>query len=201
MNALLLAALVALPADWKNIQPCDVSHPGLIRLSLPADTLNAARPGLEDLRVLDPSGREVPFTIERPVAGHVVTHPPRRFQVQLEGQTTRLIIETGVAQPIDGVTLASPAAAFIKSVDIEGSADQNSWQPLVTNQPIFRQGGAAQLLVSFPAGIWPYLRVTVATQYDADGYLDQLEATGTTAAQNYANTDYNLPATVNATSP
>jgi hypothetical protein len=49
---------------------------------------------------------------------------------------------------------------------------------------------------SWRVGNIPYLRVTVDPQYDTDGYLDQLEAVGTTAAQNYANTDYNLPATV-----
>ena len=52
---------------------------------------------------------------------------------------------------------------------------------------------------SWRVGNIPYLRVTVDPQYDTDGYLDQLEALGTTATQNYANTDYNLPATVNAT--
>ena len=162
MNALILAALVAVPAEWRNVQTCDVPRPGLVRVNLPADTLNAARPGLEDLRVIAPDGHEIPFTIERPVAGNVSTHRPRRFDIRLEDQTTRVTLETGVAEPIDGLTLETPATGFIKSVDVEGSVDQTRWEPLAAARPIFRQGGAAQWRVGFVAGQWPFLRVTIA---------------------------------------
>jgi len=34
---------------------------------LPVETLDAARPALEDLRLYDDAGNEVPYLIERPV--------------------------------------------------------------------------------------------------------------------------------------
>jgi len=42
---------------------------------------------------------------------------------------------------------------------IEGSTDGQGWQPLARGQPIFRQaGGASQLQLAVPAGVWPWLR-------------------------------------------
>jgi hypothetical protein len=161
----LLAAvpvLGALPADWKNVQQLEVAQPGLIKLSLPADTLDAARPGLEDLRILDGAGREMPYVIERPVGQPAVLRGPKEFRVTLEAQTTVLAIETGVQQPIEAVTLETPATAFLKPVAVEGSTDRRTWQSLASGQPVFRlANGATQLRVGFPPGVWPFLRVTV----------------------------------------
>lgn len=139
-------------------------QPGLTRLDLPAATLDAARPNLEDLRLLDPTGREVPYAIERPVAGTIVTHRPRQLITQLQNQQTRLHLTTGVTEPLDAITFETPAHQFIKPVTLEGSTGGDQWQTLVTGQPIFRQGGATQLTVRFPAGVWPFLRVTIADQ-------------------------------------
>ena len=55
-----------LPADWKYLQQVEVTKSGLVKLSLPAETLGAARPGLEDLRLYGPAGAEVPYLLERP---------------------------------------------------------------------------------------------------------------------------------------
>src|ERR1017187_2137453 len=62
-----------LPGDWQHEQRFDVPATGLVKLSLPTATLEAARPGLEDLRLYDDAGREVPYLIERPKpAGKVI---------------------------------------------------------------------------------------------------------------------------------
>src|SRR5258708_34380344 len=42
-----------LPSDWQYAQQFNVPAAGLVKLSLPSATLNAARPGLEDLRLYD----------------------------------------------------------------------------------------------------------------------------------------------------
>ena len=163
--ALLLTVVSVVHADmpeWKSVQQFDIAQPGLIKLSLPVDTLNAARPGLEDLRIVDGAGHEIPYLIERAVGRPAVTRSAQRFEPRLEGRTTILTITTGITEPIDSVTLETPAPAFIKAVTVEGSRDRQAWQPLVTGQPIFRQpSGASQLRVGFPAGAWPFLRVTV----------------------------------------
>lgn len=157
------AACAAAPSEeWKFVQTLDVDRPCLMKLGLPAETLGAARPGLEDLRILDPAGREVPYLIERPVRGAAVMRAPKKFGATLEGKTTVILIETGVAQPLEAVELETPAAGFIKAVAAEGSPDGLSWQPLAAGLPIFRQAsGAARLRVPLPQGVRPFIRLTV----------------------------------------
>ena len=149
-----------LPADWQHEQHFEAPAPGLVKLSLPAATLDAARPALEDLRLYDDAGREVPYLIERPRPVGKITQAVKSFQVSVNAATTVLTLETGLAQPLDGVTLETPAAAFLKAVHIEGSADGQDWQSLARGLPIFREpGGASQLRLAVPAGAWPWLRL------------------------------------------
>src|ERR1035438_6367585 len=89
----------------------------------------------------------------------------KSFHVSLNASTTVITLETGLAQPLDGVTLESPAGNFIKAVRVDGSTDGKSWQPLAQGQPIFRQAyNASQLHVSFSVGTWRWLRLTVDDQ-------------------------------------
>ena len=153
------------PADWQREQPFNVPAPGLVKLSLPVETLDAARPALEDLRLYDDAGNELPYLIERPVPVEKVIQNVRSFHVSLTPSNTVIVLETGLTQPLDDVTLETPAGSFIKPVRIEGSTDLKRWQILEQGQPIFRQpDGASRLHVSFPAGAWPWLRLTVDDQ-------------------------------------
>ncbi|MGA2280432.1 MAG: DUF3999 family protein [Verrucomicrobiota bacterium] len=159
------ATAAGLPADWQHEQPFNVSAPGLIKLNLPVETLDAARPALEDLRLYDDAGNEVPYLIERPVPVVKVVQNVKSFHISLTPSNTVIVLETGLTQPLDDVTLETPAASFLKPVRIEGSTDLKRWQTLESGQPIFRQpDGVNRLHVSFPAGTWPWLRLTVDDQ-------------------------------------
>ena len=166
---ILLAALslsaAGLPADWQHEQPFNVAASGLVKLNLPVETLDAARPALEDLRLYDDAGNEVPYLIERPVPMVKVVQNVKSFHISLTLSNTAIVLETGLTQPLDDVTLETPAGSFLKPVRIEGSTDLKRWQPLEQGQPIFRQpDGVNRLHVSFPAGTWPWLRLTVDDQ-------------------------------------
>ena len=138
---------------------------GLLKLSLPPATLDAARPALEDLRLYDDAGHEVPYLVERPRPTGKITQPAKSFKASLSGTFTVLTIETGLTQPIDGITLETPAAAFLKAVQISGSRTEGGGQTLAMGQPIFREsGGASQMRLSFPPGVWPWLQLTVIDQ-------------------------------------
>ena len=165
LNA-LLAASVALPAnlppDWSKEQPFTLPNTGLVKLALPVETLNSARPGLEDLRLYDDAGNEVPYLIEHPAPVAKKFQDAKSFQVRLNANTTVINLETGAANPIDGVGLQTSSPDFIKAVDIEGSINGTDWQILARGQPVFRQTyGASQLHLSFPPGAWTWLRLTV----------------------------------------
>jgi len=139
--------------------------PGLIKLNLPVETLDVARPALEDLRLYDDAGNEVPYLIERPVPVVKVVQNVKSFHISLTPSNTVIVLETGLTQPLDDVTLETPVRSFLKPVRIEGSTDLKRWQPLEQGQPIFRQpDGVNRLHVSFPAGTWPWLRLTVDDQ-------------------------------------
>ena len=159
------AVHAALPVEWQQTQEFDVSAPGLVKISLPVETLDAARPALEDLRLCDDAGNELSFLITRPTPSARAVQSAKSFQVSLNASTTVITLETGLAQPLDGVTLETPAMNFIKAVRVEGSADGQNWQRLAQGQPVFRQlYGAGQLHVSFPAGEWRWLRLTIDDQ-------------------------------------
>ncbi len=158
----LSAGAAPLPADWQHEQRFQVPAPGLVKMSLPVETLDAARRGLEDLRLYDDAGNEVPYLIQRPVPVGKVVRNAASFDVALNVAKTVLTLETGLAQPLDGVTLETPARDFIKAVRVEGSADRSGWQALAQGLPVFRQaGGASQLHLAVPPGTWRWLRLTV----------------------------------------
>lgn len=165
--ALLTALGLVRAADfsaWPNRQELAVPAPGLVKLSLPVETLDAAQPGLEDLRILDPAGGETSFALDRPRPGSRVTRAPKSFRVSLNNSSTVIAIETGLTLPVEAVALDTPAGSFIKAVQIEGSIDQRTWQTLASGQPIFRRSGATQLRLPVSAGLWPFLRLTVNDQ-------------------------------------
>jgi len=163
MTTILLALLaLATPTEWKYVQPLDVTQPGLVTASLSPATLNAARAGLEDLRILDEADHEVPYLLLRPSRRLASVIAPKKFAASLAGRKTVLVIETGAKHPLEAVTLETPASGFIKAVAVEGSNDQQSWQLLGAGQPVFRQpNGVGNLRVVFAEGNWPFLRVTV----------------------------------------
>ncbi len=151
-----------LPSDWQYEQQFTVSKAVLMKISLPAETLNAARPGLEDLRLYDDVGNEIPYVIDRPMPSPKVVQAAKSFSVSLNPANTIITLESGIAQPFDAVTLESPAPNFIKSVRVEGSIDGIKWVEIARSRPIFRQrSGAANLKISFPSTVSKWLRLTV----------------------------------------
>jgi hypothetical protein len=162
---LLLAGSVSagpFPPEWKNIQTMQVDRAGMVKMSVPLETIAAARPGLEDLRLFDDQGREVPFLLQRPVQLPKSVRAPARLDVAMEPEKTIATLETGMAQPLAGVALQSPARNFMKAVLLEGSRDGKLWETITQHQPVFRlPDGASSLLLSFPPETWAFLRVTL----------------------------------------
>jgi hypothetical protein len=158
-NVLLAATF---PTEWKNVQPVRVDQIGLVKLSVPLESLDAARAGLEDLRLYDDAGREIPFHLERPVQAQRIVQPAKRFQVTLANDATSITLETGLDRAINGLTLETPAREFVKAARVEGSSDGDAWQTIAQGQPLFRQpDGASNLRLAFAPAAWAWLRVTL----------------------------------------
>lgn len=163
--ATLLSAQTSLsfePNEWRETQALNIPTPGLTRVNLPAATLDAARPALEDLRIVDPAGNQVPYLIDRPAPEAELTVLAKEFRGMIETGATRLVLKTGTSAPIASVTLETPASRFVKAVDVEGSRDGASWKKLAAGEVIFQlPNGATKLRVSFPEGAWEFLRLTI----------------------------------------
>jgi len=113
--------------DWKHRQTFEISEPGLTKLSLPAETLDAARPGLADLRLTGPAGQEVPYVIQIPTTPQKIRQAPQSFHVRIDKLTTEIVIATGTTTPIEFVDLVTPAVDFVKAARVETSADGETW--------------------------------------------------------------------------
>ncbi len=156
----ILAA--ALPTDWKSVQTIDLPKPGVFRFSLPAATLEACRLGLEDLRLFDDRGRELPFLIERPIESRPPILPARNFKASQKAETTVLTMDTLTDRPTRALNLMTPADKFQKTVKLEGSTNGTTWTTLVQGEPIFRElSGTRRLLLEFPPAPYEKLRVTI----------------------------------------
>ncbi|MDD2707488.1 MAG: hypothetical protein PHV34_05705 [Verrucomicrobiae bacterium] len=150
------------PSDWKNIQQFKVAKAGLVKFSLPVDTLDASRPLLEDLRLHDSAGRETPFLIERSLRKAQASVAVKQFQVFMRNETTVIEMTTGLSRPIDQVVLETPALEFMKSAKVEVSADRKNWRLAAEGVPLFRQThGARQLALALSPEVCPCLRITI----------------------------------------
>ena len=151
------------PNEWRFSQAINVPANGLIRVNLPGETLGVARPDLEDIRILDSAGREVPYLIDRPMPRRESALRPQELRTQLEPAVTRITLRTGTKSLLKGVTFETPPGIeFIKAVGVEGSHDSAQWRQLAADEPIFTMaGGTVNLRVSFPEGAWEFLRLTI----------------------------------------
>ena len=168
--SLLIAALLSAeslaamtPSEWRFSQAVDLPAAGLVRVSVPAETLDAARPELADVRITDSAGREVPYLIDRPMPRRESALRSKELRTALEPATTRITLTTGTRSMLKGVTFETPPGIeFIKAVRVEGSHDGATWLQLATDKPIFRMaGGAANPSVPFSEGVWEFLRLTI----------------------------------------
>jgi len=147
--------------EWRNTQTLEVPTKGLVRVNLPAETLEASQPGLEDLRIIDSAGNQVPYLTERLLPDAESTIRPTEFRSTIENGATHLVLKTGTSAII-GVSLETPATHFMKAADVEGSNDGRTWTKLAGGDSLFQlPNGATKLRVSFPEGAWQFLRITI----------------------------------------
>ncbi len=151
------------PNEWRFRQTLEVTQRGLVRLNVPRETFNASRPNMEDVRIIDPSGREVPFVVDRLLPQAESSVAPREFRVSISGSVTQINVVTGRNAFFRAISLEAPGGSpFIKPVRVEGSHDGKEWKKLADHEPIFRMaGGASNLRVAFPDGGWEFLRLAV----------------------------------------
>ncbi|HTL67818.1 MAG TPA: hypothetical protein VL200_09175 [Lacunisphaera sp.] len=171
--ALLLAAATTLPGvaalaptEWRHRQPLEVTAPGLVQVALPPASFDAAQPGLADLRILGPDGREIASLLDRELRFDQPAPAPRRLRPRAftpapAGDTTQLLIETGTDAPLAAIELETAVPYFFKAAHADISDDGREWQSVDAAVPIFRQFGAEQLRLPLAGRRAAYVRITI----------------------------------------
>lgn len=162
----MLLAGPALPAaqfdsaGWAHRQEFELPGAGIVKLALPLETLDHARAGLPDLRLIGPAGEEVPYAIEVAQPAEPMQRAPRSFRVQLQKLATQLIIETGATQPLESVELHTTAGPFVKSAKVEISVDGEQWELADDGVPLSRQRGANAVALPLHHATAAFIRIT-----------------------------------------
>jgi hypothetical protein len=155
------------PTEWQHRQALTVAAPGLVRVDLTPASFDAAGQGLEDLRVIDPAGREIAFLLDRPPAS--ATHRIRAlsFEAKLVQGSTQITLRTGTTEKLASVILETPGPFFLRAARIEISDDNSNWITLDQGIPIFREWGAEKLELPIGGRVAAFVRVTIADNRDA----------------------------------
>jgi hypothetical protein len=118
-------------------------------LGLPDDVLDACRPGLPDLRVLDPARSEIPFALDRGDATASRRLEPRDVEKVPSQQTTALFDRGEGPRWADRAELELEGNEFLKPAVLEASSDRASWAE-VARGSVFRTGDTESLSLRFP---------------------------------------------------
>ena len=160
-----LASLV--PTEWQYRQKLNVTAAGLTRVDLPAASFDAAGPDQQDFRIVDSSGREIAYLLDRPPAPTPRLVRPAAFDIKVEPGSTRLLITTGVTTALTSLVLETPHPFFLRSATVEISDDNTQWTTLDQGVPLFRQWGAEKLELPLAHHSAAYLRITLNDQRGA----------------------------------
>lgn len=161
LRATCVVVLLAQASDWRTTQELAVARAGPVAVALPIETLDAAQPNLEDLRLQDPSGVEVPWTMERPPRPIPAPRPAAGLQTFLREGSTEVVIRTGMDEPIARLDLDVASSEFVKAAKIEESENGRMWTLIREDEPVFVTGGARKTSLELPPGRRAHLRVTL----------------------------------------
>lgn len=164
----LLALAAAVPAaaltptEWQHRQVLAVPAAGLVRVDLTAASFDAAGPQQEDLRVIDPTGRELALLLDRPPVPTAREARASAFEDRVEGTNTQITVTTGTREPLTAILLETPSRYFLKGVQLEVSDDGSAWAVVDRGIPVFREWGAEKLDLPLGGRSAAYVRLTLS---------------------------------------
>lgn len=156
-------------AAWTHRAAVTASTPGLTRVELPREVLDASRAvadtvPLRDLRLVSAAGVETPFLIEWPRIVPGRTLAAENFKASLQGSTTVIEFTVPGDAVVEEVRLQTGHRDFIKAATVEGTLDGTQWRVISDRELVFRQGGAERLRFTFTPTAWKSLRITLDDQ-------------------------------------
>jgi hypothetical protein len=162
--AILLQPLMLLASGqaFRFERPVQPTGRGPQRLEVDLALLGGAGPGLRDLRLLDPEGREVPYVLVPPAPGEAVWRQGRLLPIPPTRVSSGFELDLGAAVTTARVRIEGLQAPFLKRFRLEGSGDRARWTELVREGTLFDlpDEHLAQRQIDIPEGSYRYLRLT-----------------------------------------
>jgi hypothetical protein len=135
------------------------SAPGFVLLELPDDVLDACRPGLPDLRLVQSGDHEVEYAFERRVA--VPTRIPLVDVESMARRETAAIADRGASpRPVSWLSVEMPKGVFLKPVVVEVSDDRSAWREIAQGS-IFATDAVTMTTMRFAPTDRRYIRLVL----------------------------------------
>jgi hypothetical protein len=145
---LLLPLLLAMDASGYRFHRKIEGAGGFTEVEIPDDVLDAARPGLPDLRIVSETGEEIPYSIGGPLAPAPVKLS--LFDVEQNDHETTALADRGANPPrADAAELEIAATEFIKPVTLEVSDDRSAWSAIARGAIFATPSGARMTRLHF----------------------------------------------------
>lgn len=163
------SAATLMPADFLYCADVDgtIKAESLYQVHVSDEIIQKAGMGLEDLRLFDASGKEIPHTIigNVPPFEAVETYPLEITGYDNDG--TSAVVTLKLPQkhrPLSVLDLEIPDTDFKKRVLLSGSSDGKTWQPLVEDSiyDFSSQVNVRKTKIEFPKTDARYFRIALS---------------------------------------
>lgn len=171
--AFAMLAAAPLPSAWQHwrysreieVEPTDTTR--LVNLVLPQDVYLHAENSLADVRIIDDTGKEAPYTRH----SWDSYDQPRTYTANIiensfsPGHYTQLVLDLGVIPGFrDAVEIGVGEDEFMEWVQVDASDDAQVWRMVQERAPIFRfrrEGHEGRQRVDYSENNARYLRIRI----------------------------------------
>lgn len=194
----LLSVLTVVAQARYHSRLAEVPAGGFYQIDLPLSVRGAAQTNLSDLRILSPTGEQVPYLVRthRHLSGRQEFIPCPIHRIQPEHPGTRIFIETGT-DTLSSLVLNIKNADTWKKANLQGSRDSIHWyavkEQILLADNFNRQGTSVLQIIDFPPSDYPYYLLTIEDSLSAPLNILEVGKIHTTPHAPYLQT--RLPAT------
>jgi hypothetical protein len=124
--------------------------------------MSRAQGGLDDLRLFDAAGGELPYLLISPPRRRASWHQGDVLAIAATEKTSGFEVDLGQARDVDALAIDGLPAPFLKRFILEGSGDRSRWTMLIGQGTLFDlpTERVRQVHAAFVPGSYRYLRVT-----------------------------------------
>lgn len=172
-NAFALVAATPLPKAWEHwkysreIQAGSVAERRLVSVAIPLEIFQHAQGSLDDLRVIDNDGNQVPFILRLPPGAPVeITRPATvRENIFSKGEYSQIVLDIGPDVAYHNtVSFGTTGPDYVVSAEVATSTNDADWQTITAPVQLFRfEQNSSEFLqaIRYPESNARYIRLRI----------------------------------------